>query len=146
MASYRNDENVFSTPKGTIVRRYYTNGKNKGEVCLRIEWNQGFGPKCTSAFQTAQQMFTQECVRLMDPYVPMDTGLLKNTALLATNDKTGEVVHDTPYAQAQYYLHPQGVGVHDGKRGSYWGHRMVADHKTHLRNFAAAAIRKGMNG
>ncbi|MBQ7860345.1 MAG: hypothetical protein IJ347_09480 [Faecalibacterium sp.] len=146
MASYQNDRNVFSTPKGALVQRYYTKGKNKGEVYFRIEWNPGFGPKCTSTFRTAQQMFTHECVRLLDPYVPKDTGLLKNTALLGTNYETGEVVYSTPYAQAQYYLHPQGTSVHDGKRGSYWGQRMAADHKNHLRSFAAAAIRKGMNG
>lgn len=146
MASYQNDRHVFSTPKGAIVQRYYTKGKNKGEVYLRIEWNPGFGPKCTNTFRAAQQMFTHECVRLLDPYVPKDTGLLKTTALLATDYETGEIVYSAPYARAQYYLHPQGVGVHDGKRGSYWGQRMAADHKKHLRNFAAAAIEKGMNG
>ncbi len=142
---YQNDKNVFETPRGAVIERAYTNGKSKGQVYLRIEWNPGFGPKATRTFRTAQSAFTNECIRLMDRYVPFDTGVLKNTVGLATNYEEGRVVYATPYARPQYYLHPQGEGVHDGRRGSYWGQRMAADNQAHLRKFAAGEVGKGMN-
>lgn len=142
---YQNDRNVFETPRGAIIERAYTKGKNKGKVYLRIEWNPDFGPKSTRTFHTAQAAFTNECIRLMDRYVPLNTGVLKNSVGLATDYEAGRVVYSTPYARPQYYLHPQGVGVHDGRRGSYWGQRMAADNKAHLHKFAAGAVGKGMN-
>ncbi len=141
---YQNGANVFDTPRGAIIERAYTKGANKGKLYLRIEWNPNFGPKATRTFRTAQAAFTNECIRLMDRYVPFDTGVLKNSVGLATNYEAGRVVYPAPYAQAQYYLHPQGVGIHDGRRGSYWGQRMAADNKAHLHKFAAGEVGRGM--
>lgn len=142
---YQNDRNVFETPQGTLVERAYTKGKNKGEVYLRIEWNPGFGPKATRVFHAAQFAFTNECMRLMDPYVPFDTGFLKDSAKLSTDYEHGRIVYQAPYAHAQYYLHKPNQVVYDGRRGNYWGQRMAADNKAHLHKFAAGAVGKGMN-
>lgn len=138
---YQNESLIIQTPKGALYQREYTKGQNKGKVYCRIEWNPGFGPKYTGAFQSAQTAFAAECARLMDPYVPFDTGVLKNSVGLASQYETGDLIYPAPYARKQYYLHPQGQGIHDGKRGSYWGQRMIADHKAHLHSFVSAALK-----
>lgn len=46
-----------------------------------------------------QKLFTTECARYMDKYVPMDTGILKNTRIIGTNS----VTYNTPYARIMYY-------------------------------------------
>lgn len=65
-----------------------------------------------------QRFFTNEVARLCDPYIPMDTGTLKNTKKV-----TAEYVHYlSPYARRQYYTN-KGKGL----RGKYWDKRMWAD-------------------
>lgn len=136
------EKSYITTPNGATVE-VTVNGTT---LRCKLTWADDFAPKCNRAFSAAQAMFDHECARLMDPYVPFDTGTLKTSVVLASSFGSGQLVYDTPYARAQYYLHPQGSSIHDGKRGSYWGQRMAADHRTHLRNFAAGALRKGMNG
>lgn len=63
----------------------------------------------------AQQFFTHEVQRQCDPYVPMRTGVLKDTAI--EHDTYIEYVQ--PYARRQYYEH-RGNGL----RGPQWDRRM----------------------
>ena len=63
----------------------------------------------------AQQFFTPEVRRQCDPYVPMQTGVLKDTAI--EHDTCIEYVQ--PYARRQYYEH-RGNGL----RGPQWDRRM----------------------
>lgn len=93
-----------------------------------------------------QQMLTVTCVKEMDPYVPLRTGPLKNTRVIAPDS----VTYRGPYAQYQYYgklmLAPSGSAfAHKGerkqlttrdltysgapKRGPFWDKRMWADKK-----------------
>ncbi len=46
-----------------------------------------------------QRLFTSECARHMDKYVPMDSGILKNTRTIGTD----KVIYNTPYARNMYY-------------------------------------------
>ena len=140
MSNFKNDKIVFKNPRGRVVERFYTKGQNKGKVYLRIEWSPGFGPEWTNRFQSVQAMFDNEVLRLTDPYVPMDTGMLKNTAKLASEIGSGELVWATPYAAAQYYR-PGAAGSNTGAlRGPYWGDRMKADNMAHLAAFVRRAV------
>lgn len=67
---------------------------------------------------TAQKFFTSEVARLCDPYVPMDTGALKDTK----DVKVSSIVYVQPYAARQY-----NTNVGKGLRGKYWDKRMWAD-------------------
>lgn len=67
---------------------------------------------------TGQRFFTSEVRRLADPYVPMDTAILKNTA----QEQVDKIVYTQPYAKRQYY---ENKGR--GKRGKLWIPRMWAD-------------------
>lgn len=142
VASYQNDKIHFETPKGKVVQRVYTKGKNKGKFYFCIEWSPGFGPRFTQGFTTAQAAFAQEVARMLDRYVPMDTGTLKNSVHIASDYQRGELVYATPYARRQYYLHDKNKHEAGGGRGPYWGRRGAAAHKQHFARFARAAIQK----
>ena len=145
MPSYRNDRIYFETPRGKVVSRTYTKGAHKGRLYWRIEWAPDFGPHFTQAFTAAQAAFAQEVAKQMDRYVPFDTGTLKNSVHLASDYQRGLLTYATPYARKQYYLRPMGHGVHDGRRGSYWGQRCDADFHPYFVQFAKRAVKKELN-
>lgn len=66
----------------------------------------------------AHLFFSSEVARLSDPYVPMDTGTLKNTKQV----EPGKITYPQPYAKRQWYEH-KGKGL----RGPQWCLRMWAD-------------------
>lgn len=126
----------IKTQRGTVSQAR-TKG---GSIRIEIEWSPGFGPDWSSHLQSVQAMFDNEVIKVTDPYVPMDTGLLKNTAPLASDIGGGEIVYSTPYAAAQYYRDGS-IGSQTGSlRGPYWGDRMKADKLSHLKNFARKAV------
>lgn len=140
--NFRNDKIYFETPNGKLVERAYTKGANKGKIYFRIDWAPGFAPRFTKAFTTVQAMFAQEAAKKMDAYIPFATGILKNSVFLASDFENGELVYNTPYARRQYYLHPQGQGIHDGHRGSHWAERCDADNHAYFVRFVRKAAQK----
>ena len=103
-----------------------------------------------------QQAFTQKCADLMDKYVPMQTGTLKNTRIIGDD----YVKYTMPYAHYHYigmlYLAKNGsswaklnerkyssgrdMSYHGSPmRGKQWDVRMWADHKKRLTQFVARA-------
>lgn len=131
---------VFEPPDGW---KYRTDG-----VQMELKWRPDFGAEKTAALQKAQYALAQEAAKLIDSYVPFDTGTLKNSVNLASKYDEGLLVYDTPYARRQYYLHEQGTCLHGetGLRGSYWGQRAIADHKDELVQFAKNAAQKELGG
>ena len=115
---------------------------------FKITFRPGFQADMDAGFAKLQYAFSQQAARLIDPYVPFDTGTLKNSVNLASKYDEGLLVYNTPYARKQYYLHPQGEGLHGDNRlrGSYWGQRAVADHKDELAKFAQSAARQFLGG
>ena len=91
--------------------------------------------------------------RLCDPYVPMQQGLLKNTATIAGDGSY--IVYSQPYAHYQYYgkvmagrAPKQYTGddlTYHGApmRGPQWEKRMLADKKQDLVKSVEAYIKKG---
>lgn len=111
-------------------------------VQMSLDWRANFGTEKTAALQKAQFALSQEAARLIDSYVPLDTGTLKNSVNQASDFKEGLLVYNTPYARRQYYLHEQGTCLHGetGLRGSYWGQRALADIGEHLALYGARAV------
>ncbi|MCC0728322.1 capsid protein [Clostridioides sp. ZZV14-6045] len=74
----------------------------------------------------AQKFLTHEVRRLSDPYVPKQSGTLKNTA----REEVDKIKYIQPYAKVHYYNNAgrgsEGVGA-GGKRGKHWDKRMYAD-------------------
>ena len=117
---------------------------SKNGIQFRISFDAGFGAKCNAALSKAQTAFSQEVAKTMDKYVPFRNGPLKNSVITASNFEKGELVYNTPYARAQYYLHESGSDLRDGVRGSYWGQRCIADNKDHFEKFARDALGGGL--
>lgn len=72
-----------------------------------------------------QQMIDSEVLRLMDPYVPLAEGTLRDNAIIHTIIGSGKIVYDGPYARKQYYI-PMNHGNGD-KRCAYWFEEMKKD-------------------
>lgn len=115
----------IETPRGCIVK----NDKNKAE----LQWNEAFAKNRTQGFNRVQVFIDNEVLRLCDPYVPKDTGMLIKSGILGTVVGSGEVIYQAPYARNQYYTN-SGNGNHNksGLRGAYWFERMKADNKKKL--------------
>lgn len=109
---------------------------------FKITFRPGFQADMDARFAKLQFAFSQKVAATVDPYVPFDTGTLKNSVNQASNFKEGLLVYNTPYARRQYYLHEQGTCLHGetGLRGSYWGQRALADIGEHLALYGARAV------
>lgn len=125
---------IFEQPYGL---RYQVDG-----IQMQLSWRPDFGAEKTAALQKAQYAFSQEAARLIDSYVPLDTGKLKNSVNQASKYDEGLLIYNTPYARKQYYLHDMGAALHGdtGLRGSYWGQRALADMGEHLALYATRAV------
>ena len=125
---------VFEPPDGW---KYRTDG-----VQMELKWRPDFGAEKTAALQKSQYALAQEAAKLIDSYVPFDTGILKNRVNQASKFDEGLLVYDTPYARKQFYLHPEGECLHgeNGLRGSYWGQRALADYGEAIAYIATQAV------
>ena len=117
-------------------------------IDLKLRFQPGFQAEMDKGFQKVQYAFSQQVAKAVDPYVPFDTGTLKNSVNQTSDFKGGKLVYNIPYARRQYYLHTQGQRLHGENhlRGSYWGQRAIADHKDELVQFAKNAARKELGG
>jgi hypothetical protein len=107
---------------------------------MTMSFSDAFGQRLNEAPEKGQAMFDEEVARMTDKYVPFQTGMLANSVITASQIGKGELVYNTPYARSRYFLHASGSDLRDGVRGSYWGHRSVADNKTHFADFARKAV------
>lgn len=115
---------------------------------MQVSWRTDFGAEKTAALQKAQFAVAQKAALLIDPYVPFDTGTLKNSVNLASKFDEGLLVYNTPYARKQYYLHAQGSDLRGdtGLRGSYWGQNALADYGEAIAFLAAQAVTEFWGG
>lgn len=110
----------IKTPRGTIVKA--------GKVSCRLIWEPGFAPAANARYDSAQKYVDSEVLRLSDPYVPMQTGMLRKSGILGTVVGSGTVQYVAPYAKRQYYR-KRIIGSRTGPlRGPLWFERMKADH------------------
>jgi hypothetical protein len=109
----------------------------------RLVFRSDFHAETEQGFARAQKYVDSEVLRLSDPYVPFDTGMLKKSGISGTVLGSGVVEYTAPYARLQYYTNAgrgkQGVtkqNTHNYKclRGKLWFERMKADHKDEILN------------
>lgn len=128
-----NNHIIIQTPRGCISRVTDTNGT----TATQLTFFPTFSSTWTGTFTKVQKYIDNEVLRLSDPYVPFDTGVLKMSGKLGTVIGSGLVMYVAPYAHQQYY-HNAGRGkqgtskynTHNYKclRGKYWFERMKSDH------------------
>jgi len=126
----------IETPKGTIIKT--TNGK------AELKWNPNFQDKWQGRYSKAQMFVDSEVLRLSDPYIPMQSGMLKKSGILGTTIGSGEVVWNAPYSRYLYYgkvmvgRAPKVVTATNltyrgaPMRGAFWFERMKKDKKSQI--------------
>ena len=99
-----------------------------------------------------QKYIASEVKRLSDKYVPMQQGMLKNNAQIASDGSS--IVYNQPYAHYQYYgkvMAGRAPKKYTGDdltyngapmRGPQWTERMMADKKHELEKSVEAYIAK----
>lgn len=108
------------SPKGaTLVGEFGT---------CDLKFATDFGPRRVKQYEDAQKFIDSEVLRGCEPYIPLLTGTLIKSGILATVIGSGSVEWITPYARYQYYL-PRPVGTQTGPlRGPLWFERWKTDH------------------
>ena len=92
---------------------------------IKIDPNKVITNKGLQPNGPVQKRVDTECIRLMQPYIPMDQGVLTG-AFQQTQIGSGRIIQSTPYARYQYYgelyVDPQtGKGAfHDPISGRFW--------------------------
>lgn len=116
----------ITTPRGVL-----SNDDGNSE----LTWDNSFGDNTSKKFSKVQKIIDSEVLRKCDPYVPMQTGMLKKSGILGTVIGSGVVEYIAPYARLQYYGNG-GNGLEGtasgGKRGKMWFERMKANHKSEI--------------
>ncbi|MEA5057253.1 MAG: minor capsid protein [Anaerotignum propionicum] len=136
----------IETPRGRIIQT--------SRVKAQLIWNPEFQFKWNGRYNAAQMYVDSEVLRLSDPYVPFQSGMLKLSGQLGTVIGSGLVVYNAPYAKYQYYGYvmagraPKQLTdipiTYNGapKRGKLWFERMKVDHKESI----IAGARKRVGG
>lgn len=106
--------------------------KNSINVTLRIApGNELLARRGLQKGGRVQKYIDSEVLRCCDPYVPMQSGKLKESGTTSTVVGSGMVHYNTPYARKNYYdnkgMGKQGLN-RGGKRGRWWFERMKTDH------------------
>lgn len=106
---------IIKTPRGAVF--IGPNGK------AELSWNTNFQPKWQRRFTAAQKFVDSEILRLSEPYIPLQTGMLIKSGILGTVVGSGKVSWIAPYSRYQYYL-PRTPGTETGPlRGPFWFER-----------------------
>lgn len=136
----------IETPRGKVIKTKAGN--------VRLVWNPNFVPNWQDAFDKTQVFIDNEVLRLSDPYLPMQSSMLKKLGILGTIPGSGEVVWNGPYARYLYYaklmvgrapkkLTDTDLTFHGApKRGGFWFERMKADKKDQILRGAAKITKK----
>lgn len=90
--------------------------------------------------QQAVTFVGNELLRKCDPYVPLDTGMLRDSGITHSKPEDGYLMWKTPYAIKQWRY-----GKSKGLRGKKWALRAWADHKKFIlksaRKIAAGKVK-----
>lgn len=84
--------------------------------------------------QRTQAVLDTEVMRTLEPYMPLDTGMMVKSMISSTHAGDGEIKVNTPYAARVNYV--TGVmGRNGGLRGRRFFDRMKADKLAYLKAF-----------
>lgn len=101
-----------------------------------ITFDPKFKKRTQESFNKKQKYIDSEVLRLSEPYVPIQTGMLKKSGISGTVIGSGKVEYTAPYGKKQYYTNAgrgkEGMNNGGGLRGKFWFERMKADHKKEI--------------
>ena len=76
-----------------------------------IVWDANFAATVNKGIEKAQAFIDNECIKLMKPYTPMNTGALMESVTIGTVIGSGRLVYQSPYARYQYYGEVYGPSI-----------------------------------
>lgn len=92
---------------------------------IKIKSNfSGIKAKSPELCQKTVNYVASELLRKSDPYVPFDTGMLRDSGISHSVPAQGKLIWRTPYAKNQWHN-----GRSNGLRGRKWALRAWADYK-----------------
>lgn len=101
-----------------------------------ITFDPNFSRNSEKNFDECQKYIDSEVLQLSDPYVPMQSTMLKKSGFSGTVVGSGIVEYTAPYGRKQYYenagMGKEGMNRGGGLRGKEWFERMKADHKDEI--------------
>ena len=124
-------EATIRTPGTVTVRQ---NG-----VTMEIAWEPDFGRGWNERYEKGQFRYDEEVLRMVTPYVPVDTTMLRDSAIVASDIGGGLLEWATPYAAKQYYDTADSRG-YAPLAGGHWGGRGKADNLAHFESFARKGV------
>ena len=125
----------------------------KVKVSVDINTSKILAERGLGASNKVRKYLASEIVRLSDPYVPMQSGTLKNQHQIASDGS--EIVYTSPYAHYQWYgevmagrapKHYTGREIsYSGAptRGARWTERMMIDKGHEIEKNVENYIKKG---
>ena len=87
---------------------------------IKLEWNKSQAQLINDLGITRQLnlFIAQTAAKLMNPYVPMDSGALSQNYRIEATEKENKIIYSSPYAHYQYYGE-----LMLAKNGSTWAKR-----------------------
>lgn len=73
---------------------------------VKLKWGKGFFKTKAKKFEEAQEYVDTECIKLMEPYVPVAKKRFKNAGKLRDSVKIaepGKIVYTARFARSDYY-------------------------------------------
>jgi hypothetical protein len=108
---------VIETPRGKV---FHTKSGTKA----KLEWNSDFQPKHQMRYSRAQRFVDSEVLRRSEPFIPLLTGMLIKSGILATDIGSGRVSWIAPYSRKNYYSARKPGSQTGPLRGPHWFERM----------------------
>lgn len=140
-------------------------------MSYRFQWNPAFGEKSRGGLDRAQRAIDSSVLRFSEPFLPFQSGALRNSGITGTKVGSGRVRWTAPYAHYLYEGKVMGpnVPIHEGgqlvgffsprapktytgkelqfhgapKRGARWFDRMKRVHTTDIVEAANRAYQGG---
>lgn len=140
-------------------------------MSYRFQWNPAFGEKSRGGLDRAQRAIDSSVLRFSEPFLPFQSGALRNSGITGTKVGSGRVRWTAPYAHYLYEGKVMGpnVPIHEGgqlvgffsprapktytgkelqfhgapKRGARWFDRMKRVHTSDIVEAANRAYRGG---
>lgn len=104
-----------------------------------LQWSKSMPRERTAQFQHAQAMLDSEVMRVLEPYMSLDTGVMIASMQSSTHPGSGEIHVNTPYAAKVNYV--SGImGKNGPNRGRRFFDRMKADKLSYFKAFVAKAL------
>lgn len=116
------------------VDQSFTFSVDGTSTTCKLKFKGGAATEWTSQIRQAQAQLDSETMRVLEPYMPLDSGTMIKSMISATHIGDGEIKVNTPYAAKVNYL--TGVMGRNGpNRGRRFFDRMKADKLDYLKSF-----------